>query len=327
MSFRAAALTCILLIPSLLTADVTLIYKSENKLSPSLPAAFSQILNTAHILSAPSERKIAIKGTEFYATTGLMDVIADLPNDKLTLLDPASKHYATVAASQYADQLAASMPKLPAGMQGLLSSIKLTVDARDTGTTAEILGIQAAEHEIVLSLGIPLGQGAPVSPVMKIVLDLWRATPEEIARNPALQEFVSSRFLTLGGMTPLDSIQKMLSQFPSIADSLAPFTKEITDSQSVTLRMHAAVAMPILAMMAQRAPAGAAAAPAMDPNAPIMEVNEELMSISTAPVPESLFVVPEGYTAVPLADLMSGMMPKPAVAAPKPAPGPAPAGK
>jgi hypothetical protein len=84
--------------------------------------------------------------------------------------------------------------------------------------------------------------------------------------------------------------------------------------------------MPILAMMAPRTPAAGGASTA-DPNAPIMEINEELTSISTAPVPDSAFLVPDDYTAVPLADLMSGIMPKPPVAAPKPPPAATPAGK
>jgi hypothetical protein len=329
MSYRAAALASILLVPSLLTADVTLSYKTENKLSPSLPPAFAQTLGAAHILSAPSGRKIAVRGGKFYANTSLSDMIADLPNDKLTLIDSANKHYITMPVSQYAEQLTGTVPKLPAGMQALLASIKLTVDSKETGRTAEILGIQAREHEIVLSLGIPMGQGAPLSPVMKIVMQLWRAGPDEIARDPALQEFVASGFLTLGGTNPAEAIQKMLSQFPGISDSLAAFTKEAIDPHSVTLRMHAEVSMPILAMMMPRAtgatPTGATPAPAVDPNAPIMEVNEELTSISTAPIPDSTFAVPDGYTAVPLADFMSGIMPKPP--APKPAPPPAPVTK
>jgi hypothetical protein len=320
MSNRAAALACILLIPSLLTADVTLTYKTENKLSPGLPPAFAQTLGASHILSAPSGRKIAVRGGKFYANTSLADMIADLPNDKLTLIDSANKHYVTMPVSQYTEQLAGTIPKLPASMQGLLASIKLTVDSKLTGRTAEIQDIQAEEHEIVLALGIPMGQGAPLSPVMKIVMQLWRAKPEEITRNPALQEFVASGFLSLGGTNPAEAIQKMLSQFPGIADSLTAFSKEAIDTHSITLRMHAEVSMPILAMLAPRAPAGASPAPAVDPNAPIMEINEELTSISTEPVPDSTFAVPDGDTAVPLADFMSGIMPKPPAATPKPAP-------
>ncbi len=207
-------------------------------------------------------------------------------------------------------------------MQALLASIKLTVDSKVTGRTAEIQGIQAEEHEIVLTVGIPMGQGGPLSPVIKIVMQLWRAKPNEIARNPALQEFVASGFLSLGGTNPADAIQKILSQFPAIADGLAAFSKEAIDTHSVTLRLHAEVSMPILAMMAPRAAAGASPAPAVDPNAPIMEINDELTSISTAPIPDSTFAVPDGYTAVPLADFMSAMMPKPPAPAPAPAPAP-----
>ncbi len=324
MSCRTAALTCILLIPSLLTADVTLSYKTENKLSPSLPPAFAQTLGAAHILSAPSGRKIAVHGGKIYANTSLADMIADLPNDKLTLIDSTNKHYVTMPVSQYGEQIAGTIPKLPASMAGLLASIKLTVDSKVTGRTAEIQGIQAEEHEITLALGIPMGQGAPLSPVMKMVIQIWRAKPEEIARNPALQEFVASGFLNLGGTNPAEAIQKILSQFPGIADGVAAFSKEAIDRHSVTLRMHAEVSMPILAMMAPRPAAGASPAPAMDPNAPIMEINEELTSISTAPIPDSTFAVPDGYTAVPLADFMAGIMPKPPAPAPKPAPAPAP---
>src|ERR1700728_3800698 len=106
MSYRTAALAFILLIPSLLTADVTLTYKTENTLSPSLPPVFAQTLGASHILSTPSGRKIAVRGGKIYANTSLMDISADLPNDKLTLIDSAHNHYVTIPVSQYADQMA-----------------------------------------------------------------------------------------------------------------------------------------------------------------------------------------------------------------------------
>jgi hypothetical protein len=160
---------------------------------------------------------------------------------------------------------------------------------------------------------------------MKIVMQLWRAKSEEIARNPALQEFVSSGFLSLSGTNPAEAIQKILSQFPGIADGVAAFSKEAIDAHAITLRMHSEVSIPILAMMMPR-PAAGSTAPAPDPNAPVMEINEELTSISTAPIPDSTFMVPDGDTAVPVADFMAGVLPKPApVPAPKSAP--APAGK
>lgn len=322
MSYRAAVLACTLLIPSLLTADVTLTYSTENKLSPSLPPAFAQTLGASHILGASRERKIAVSGGKIFANISLADMIADLPNDKLTLIDSANKHYVTMPVSQYGSQFADSIPKLPASMQALFASIKLTVDSKLTGRTAEIQGIQAEEHQIVLSLGIPVSPNAPLSPVMKIVIQLWRAKSEEIARNPALQEFVSSGFLKLGGTNPAEAIQKILSQFPAIADGAATFSKEAIDTRSITLRMHSEVFIPILAMLMPRAPAGASAAPAPDPNAPVMEINEELTSVSAAPIPDSTFLVPEGYTAVPIADFMSAVMPKLPAATPKPAPAP-----
>jgi hypothetical protein len=129
---------------------------------------------------------------------------------------------------------------------------------------------------------------------------------------------VASGFLGVSGTNPAEAIGKMLNQFPGIADGVAAFSKEAIDPHSVTMRMHAQVSIPILAMMMPR-PAGATA-PVIDPNAPVMEINEELTSISTTPVPDSTFLVPEGDTAVSVADFMAGLAPKPAATTPKLAP-------
>jgi TonB family protein len=314
---RSTAIFCVLLIPSLLSADATLTYKVDTKLSAALPATLTQALSSSHIMTAPADRKIVIKGGKFYANTTMMDIIADLPNDKLTLLDNATRHYATIPVSQYADQLSASIPKLPAAAQTMMAAMKLTTDSHVTGRTAVIQGIQAEEREIVLSLGIPLGANAPPSPVMKLVMQLWMAKPDEVAHNPALQEFVASGFQTIGGMNPIESIQKIMGQFPGIGDSLGSYMKEIISTHSVTVRMHADVFMPILAMLARGTTPGPGGN--LDPTAAVMTMNEELVNVSTDPVPDSVFQIPEGYAAVPLADIMSGMMPKPP-AGPVPAP-------
>lgn len=322
MSRRAAALSCILLIPSLLMADVTLTYKVETKVSPALPASLMQALSASSIVTAPTDRKIAIKGGKTWASMGAFDVISDPANDKVTILDPTGKHYATVPASQYADQIAASVPKIPAALQSMMSSLKLTTDSKLTGQTAEIQGVQAEERQIVLSVGLAMGANAPTTPVMRLVMSLWMAKPEDVAHNPALQEFVASGFQKVGGMNPMESIQKILGQFPGIGDSLGSYIKEIADTHSVTMRMHAEVFMPILAMLAQRAPAGNNTAGNSDPNAAVMVMNEELAEISAAPVADSVFQIPEGYTEAPLADVLSAMVKPAAVGRPATPAGP-----
>ena len=204
----------------------------------------------------------------------------------------------------------------------MMASMKLTADSKLTGRTAEIQGLQAEEHEITFALGIPLGPNAPPSPVMKVVLQIWMATPAAIAGSPALQEFVSASTLNAAETNSLDSIQKMLSQFPGVGDAFAKFTKDLAALHSVTLRMQARVFMPILAMMAQAAPAAGNPSVHPDPNASVFDLDQELTELSAAPVADSVFQIPDGYTAAPLADIMAAMRPAPAKPSTPPAAAP-----
>jgi len=303
----AATISCILLIPSLLAADVTLRYKMETKSNPTLPQAVIEAFSSVRSVAASSESVIRVKGGKS-ATTGLFNVIADLPNDKITILDPATRRFATVPASQYADEIARSMPQTPTALRGVLSAMKMTADSRLTGRTSEIHGIHTEEHEIVISIGTPSLPNAPAGPMIKIVMQVWMAKPEDLSGNPALREFVDSSVQRLGGMDPAESIQKLMNQIPGLADGLAPLMKQLAASHSLTMRMHVEVFMPILAILArQRASAADNPFAGVDPDAALMELNQELVETSTAPVADSFFVIPDGYTAVPLADIMSAM--------------------
>jgi len=323
MNYRRAAFFCILLIPSLLTSplmgDVTLHYKVETKLSSSLPAAVTQMVAPLRAAIAPAERTIAVKGGKLYTALGPIVMIADIANNQITLLDPATHHFATIAASDYANEIARGMPQLPASVKAIMSSMKMTADSKVTGRTAEIQGMQAAEREVTLSLNLAM-PGAPAaspssppsSPMMKVVLQIWLAQPDEVARNPALREFIASGSQSIGGLNPADEIRKMTSLLPGIGDGLSSFLKELADAHSVALRTHAAVYMPILALLAARPAAGTAGNPLgdFDPNTPLVEMTQDLAEISTAPIADSMFAIPEGYTAAPVADIISAMSPK-----------------
>ena len=305
---HTAILFCILLIPSFLGADVTLRYKTEIKPNPSLPPMLTQALGAMRSVMAPTESVLQRKGTRSYGNSGIFGQIADSSKNEVTVLDSVGKRFATIPASQYVEELSREIPQVPAAAQGLMASMKASVESRLTGRTAEIQGTQAEEHEIVISLNGAMVPGLPSGPMMRIVMQMWIAKPEEISHNPALREFVDSSISIPGDMNPAESIRKMLSQFPGMGDALGSLMKETDALHSVTLRIHTEVFMPMIATLTKMMAAGANNPQGgLDPSAAFMTMDQELVEMSAAPVADSVFQVPQGYTAAPLADIMSSM--------------------
>ena len=317
MSRRTAVLTCLLLIPAALCADVTLRYRVQYHLNATLPAALTQAMDTARL--APSEIMVQVSGGRSLTAQGAFNSISDLSTGKITLLDPIRQHFATVPISEFADDATVAIPKIPAAAQGMMASMKVTADSRATGRTAEIQGIQAEEREYVLSIGMPMAPDAPPTAVVKMVMQIWTAKPEEMTRNPALREFVASGTQQKGGINPTELFQKLLAQFPGISDSLASLMKDLAATHSITLRMHSEMYMPVLAMLSQRMPEGNNPLAGVDPNAAFMTMDQDIAELSTAPVDQSAFQIPDGYTAVPIADILAANIPKPTTP-PVPAP-------
>jgi hypothetical protein len=311
MACRAALLSCLLLLPAFLSADVTLRYRLDYKVNSSLPPAVAQALTTQKII--PAGMTILIKGGKSRSVISGLTSIADSSAQTITLLDPAARHFATVPTSQFADALAGAMPKLPASVQDLMANLKTTADSRVTGRTAEIQGMQAEEHEFEFSLGMPMAAGAPPAPVIRLVMQIWLAKPEEVSRNPALAEFVASGVQQMSGMNPAETVQKLLTALPGVGSGFGSLTSELNAAHSVMLRMHSETFMPMMAMFAQRGNAG----DAIDPNAPLLTMDEEVSELSSAAIDDTNFQIPAGYTAVPLADILASAMPKPT---PPPAP-------
>jgi TonB family protein len=326
MSRRTAALSCLLLIPVFLGADVTLRYQVDYKANPSLPPAFSDEMNT-RLTPPASGAIILIKGGKVRAAVSGFTSITDVPNNTMTLLDPARRHFATIAASQFASEAMGAMPKMPGTFQGILSSLKMTVDSRGTGRTAEIMGIRTDEREVVLSLGMPVPSGATPLPVMNFVMQYWLAKPEEVNRNPALRELVASGIQQLSGANPAEWLHQLFAPFPGMGDSLSSVTKEIADAHTVALRTHTELFTRVFAMMAQRMPAANNPFAAVDQDAPLLTMDQEVAELSTSAVAESAFQIPADYTAVPLSEILAANMPKsatqPVPVAITPAPAPA----
>lgn len=304
---HAAGIALFVLLPSLLNADTTLLYRMEAKANPSLPAAFSQGFGAAFSAMGLSDRTVLIRDGKTRTKVGRLTMIADNPNGRVILLDTASSHFADMAASQFLEETTRILMQAPAAAGEVLASMKVDSSARLTGRTEQIHGIQAEEHEITFSLSASLGTGAPVSPIMKMIMQFWMSTPEETARNPAIREFIDSGAQALPGMNSSDAMLKAFSQFPALGASFSSLTKELSNRRSLRIRSHIQIFAPILATLAAQMPAPNGTPVNFDPNSPIAELTDELVELSTAAIADSMFQVPAGYTAAPVADLMAAM--------------------
>jgi hypothetical protein len=284
-----------------LRADATLRYHTDIQTSAFLPAA-----SLDQALGGIRDMVIRIKGNKAYSSQGNLSSIMDLMTQDLTLVDAAHKRFATVPASQYAEQVKTAVPAVPDQARAALASMKTNLESRLTGRTATIQGIEAEEHEFVLTMEMPL-PGAPqfASPLMKMVMQVWTAKPEEAQRVPALQEFKNYMASANSAMNPAEMIKQVLSGLPGMSDNLGTMFAELTKNGAMSLRMHTELFMPFLAIMAQQLP-GQAPPAGLDPNAALIQMNQEVVELSTSPVDDSLFQVPADYEPASLEEILKG---------------------
>ncbi|HEX4275478.1 MAG TPA: hypothetical protein VHZ74_09005 [Bryobacteraceae bacterium] len=302
-------LTPLLLLPftlSILSADVTLRYKTEMVMNVPLAgaAAASSALNNA----LPHEVTLLEKDGKALSTFNAYNAITDFNTQQVVLLDNAGKRYAKADPAKLAAGMAAAMPQMPAAASALLGSMKMTASApRATGRTAVIQGVEAEEQEVVLTIDGPPIPGMPAGPMVREVLQIWLAKQSEILRVPAIRELTGYQLSSLATTNPVAAIGAILKQLPGAAD-LAEVLKTI--QQGVMLRMHLAMYMPSMAQILRRMPAGTSpGAAAFGPEAPLMQMNQEAVEISSASIPASSFAIPEGFQEVPAADLIKTLLP------------------
>jgi hypothetical protein len=319
---RCAGLILVLapLAPSL-RADATLRYHTDIKTSGGIGIALP--LNQA--LGGIRDMVIRVKGNKAYSSQGNLTSIMDLMTQQLILVDVARKRFATVPASQYAEQVKTAVPAIPEQARSVFASMKSNLASRSTGRTASIQGIQAEEQEFTLSIDMALPGGpATPAPFMKMVMQVWSAKPEETQRVPALQELRNYTASATSSLNPAEMMKQVLGGLPGMGDSIGAMVEEISKKGSMSLRMHTELFMPVLALMSQQLPQqpGQPPPPALDPNAPLMQLNQEVVELSTDPLDDSLFQVPQDYQAASLEDILKGAMPSPAASAPGPAAAP-----
>jgi hypothetical protein len=228
------------------------------------------------------------------------------------MLDGENKRMATVPASQYSEKMVASMPKIsdmPEQARKVFDSMKVSSDSRKTGRTDVIQGVQAEEREVVLSIEMPVPGGEQVVSMMKIVMQIWTAKPEEALRVQAIRELTGYNLWTSYFMNPGEALGKMFGAMPGFGKAMNSMFDEMAKNKAVMLRTQMSLYSSFFAQMAQHMQKqGKPLPPSYDPDAPIIQVKQEAAELSTAPVEDSTFRVPEGYAAVPMEDLLKALV-------------------
>ncbi len=297
---------------SALRADVTIRYQTDFKLSAGLPPMMEQALKPALAKSSPLS--IRMKGNKAWSVSGGTTEIVDLTKQELTLIDAAHHTFATFPASEFAAKMAAAVPEIPAAqrkaLQDAMSSIKTKVDSKVTGRTEAIQGVQAEEREIDISMDMPMPAGTQqTGPSVKLAMQIWTAKQGEALRVPTIRELTGFNLWQKYFLNPAGTIARIAGKMPGIGEAVTPMVEETLKNQSVILRVHVDMYMPIMAAMARKmAEKKGDAAVAIDPDVPIMQMNQEVVELSNAPVDASLFEIPKEYTAAPADDLIRGMV-------------------
>jgi len=306
---RSKWIALVVVLAPLLRADATLHYHTDVKTAagvPGLPAGMPDLGGMRDML-------VRIKGNKAYSTQGNLTSIMDLTTQDMTFIDNVHKRFAKVSASQYAEHVKSAMPVMPTEARTALASMKTSVDSRITGRTATIQGIQAEEHEFVLTMDLPPGAPPGAGPLMKMLMQIWTAKPEEAQRVPALLEFHNYTAAATSTMNPMEMVKQVFSVLPGLGDSLGSMIADMSKSGAMSMRTHTEVSMPFLAAMAQQ---GVPLPPGFDASAPVIQLNQELVELSTDSVDAALFEIPPDYQSATLEEILKGAVALPA--APKP---------
>jgi len=290
------SLVCALVLARLVCADVTVRSKMDYRLASYLPAAMADTTKKRMEDLVSNGTLLRIKGKRSYMAAGPLITISDGEKGTLTLLDPKGKRYATTTLTEYADKLKAAMPQLPEAARQMLQNLQVDVKTDKTGKTETLKGIKTEESVITMSVDMPGAAGPGMS--IKMEMHMWMATPEELARVPALNEIAAYMKNQAAGNDPIGAMSKMFGQMPGFADKLKGPMEQLTKSGAV-LRSEIRMLMPAMAKMMG----------ATNPDEPFMNMTTDLQELSTDPVPDSAFQVPAGYQEAKIEELVQAINP------------------
>jgi len=303
-SFRIRVPWLLLAPVTLLTmyADVTVRYQTEFQMNPALPASMTSAMTS----NVPKDSILRFKDGKGYSASAGMDMITDFTTKEITLIDGAGKRYAKMTSEQYGQEFERAMPVIPPQARTAAASMKTeSTPARMTGRTAVIQGVEAEEREFAISTQMPGPPNSQPGPTMKIVLQIWKAKPNEIMRAPAMRELAGYSYWSHATMNPAVVVSRMMKQVPFLSDMLETFIKEL--SNGPTLRMHMAISMPGMATLL-RAGGGNSPGAGLSDDEPLMQMDQVIAELSTATVAEDIFRIPQGYQEAAGAELIKGMI-------------------
>jgi hypothetical protein len=310
-SWICRAITAAALLAMPLCADVTLRYKTELKLNPSLPPQMTGQMAKGIESSIPPETTLQLKEGKGYSVAGPFRSICDFTSKEITLLDSEHQHFAKTSIDGMAEEMAKAFDNIPPEGRAAMAAMKVTAESKMTGRTATIMGVEVEERELVMSMAGPPMPNVPPGPMMKMVMQFWTAKAGEAMRVPAIREVTGYNLWAYATMNPLSAMEKMFKQMPGMADGLTQIIKDMQAAKTAVLRTHTAMYLPGLAAMMKQMPAGQNPfGTTFDADTAMMEVNQELAEMSTAPLPDQLFQVPEGYKSAPAGDIVKDMMSK-----------------
>ncbi len=292
-----------------LQADVTLHYRTVVELNPNLPPQLTEQMMKSMNVSLPKDQTLQLKNGRMFYSSGNLVSINDFTRHEITLLDPAGKRYATIPASQYADEMARAMPPMNAQSKAAMAAMKGHSESKATGRTDTIQGVEGEEHDVTITVDSPAMPNVPAGPMLRMVMHMWTAKASEAARVPAIGELTRYDLLSFGGADPVSAMSKVFEQIPGFADTFSTMLKGLKSGGiPVILRMQMEMFLPMLGALMKQMPAGSAPAGGFDPAGALAHVTYEVASISTDPIAESVYQIPEGYQAVPAADILKDMI-------------------
>jgi len=291
----------------ILRADATISYKSDVQLAPFLPPEmldqFNKILKQG--MSANSQT-IYMKGSKAATKTGsVFSSIVDFDKQEITMLDGVNKRAATIPAAQFNENWTRKIPEIPEEARKTFEAMKINFESRVTGRTEIIKGVQAEERESILSMEMPMPGGDQSMQMMKLVLHIWTAKPDEALRVQAVRELTAYNLWTNHIMNPTQGLGKVFGAIPGLGNGMKKMFDELGKNRTLMLRTNMKLYSTMFAAMAQHMLKDGQPLPAgYDPDAPFIQVTQEVSELSMAPLDDAMFQVPAGYQAAPMADLM-----------------------
>ena len=289
-----------------LLADVTVRYQTEIKLAPSLPPQAQEQMKNA---MQSAKYTIYMKDGKGMAAMGAYSSMLDYIKQQFLIMDTNDHTYAILPSAELTDKMIAILPSVPEEAKKAMSDMKIGFEKKTTGRTDTILGIQAEEREMTLSMDMPLPGGAPQSGMsMKMVVQFWTAKPEEAQRNQAVRELMGYSLYSNYFMNPAAMMQKMTAAIPGLSDALKSMVDDFVKNRAVMLRTRTAMYMQMPPEVLQKLKEQGGAAGAMDFSGPLSETIQEAVEVSSAPVQASVFEVPADYKAIDAVDLLKKMI-------------------